>query len=95
MQVQEALTPSGRERRRYERYACPHAAQTYYGDQWRDCDVDDISAGGAMIHLGERPAIGSIVTLFVEDVAELPGVVVRHTEDGFALRFELSIASRH
>lgn len=94
MQTQSATTDTGN-RRKYERYPCPHSAQTFHGSQWRDCDVDDISAGGALIKHTERPAIGSVVMLFVEDVAELPGVVVRHAEDGFALRFELSAAKQH
>lgn len=86
---------TGADRRRYERYDCPHNAQTYFDDCWRDCAVADISAGGAQIDAMERPAVGAEITLFVEDVAEMPGVVVRHTEDGYALRFELTPMSRH
>lgn len=91
----ESVTPSGQERRRYERYECPHGAQTFFESQWRDCGVDDISAGGANIRTVARPAVGASVTLFVEDVAEMPGVVVRHTEDGFALRFDIGPLTRH
>ena len=94
MHVQQA-EPSGRERRQYDRYPCPHQAQAFYASQWRDCAVGDISAGGANILTQERPAVGDKVTLFVEDVAEMPGVVVRHTGDGFALRFDLSPLTRH
>lgn len=94
MQV-ASTQPAYDERRRYERYACPHNAQTFFESQWRDCDVADISAGGASVAAVDRPQIGAEVTLFVEDVAEMPGVVVRHTEDGFALRFELSPLARH
>lgn len=93
MQTQQAI-PSD-DRRKYERYPCPHGAQTFHESAWRDCAVEDISAGGALIANMERPAVGSVVMLFVEDVAELPGVVVRHTEDGFALRFELSTTAKH
>lgn len=86
---------SAQERRRYERYACPHYAQTFFAFQWRDCEVEDISAGGASVLAGDRPAVGEPVTLFVEDVAEMPGVVVRHTEGGFALRFDFSARVAH
>ena len=85
----------GRERRQYDRYPCPHPAQTFFSDQWRDCKVGDISAGGAAVLAFERPAVGELITLFVEDVAEMPAVVVRHTEDGYALRFELSPKTWH
>ena len=53
------------------------------------------SAGGALIEHKSRPAVGESVTLFVEDVAEMPGIVVRHTGEGFALRFELTAPARH
>lgn len=87
-------TPSA-DRRQYERYPCPHGAQTFHESSWRDCAVEDISAGGALIANAERPAVGSVIMLFVENVAELPGIVVRHTEDGYALRFELSTTAKH
>lgn len=87
--------PAGSERRQYDRYPCPHAAQTFFGEQWRDCLVEDISAGGASVHTNDRPAVGASVMLFVENVAEMPAVVVRHTGDGFALRFDLAPMTRH
>ncbi|MGZ0188908.1 MAG: PilZ domain-containing protein [Alphaproteobacteria bacterium] len=68
----------------YERYPCPHHAQAFFSAQWRDCAVDDISAGGANILTSDCPAVGESVTLFVEDVAEMPGGVVRHTGNGSA-----------
>lgn len=86
---------AGRDRRQYDRYPCPHYAQAFYASQWRDCAVGDISAGGAAVVSGERPAIGEAVTLFVEDVAEMPGVVVRHTEAGFAVKFDFATLTRH
>ncbi len=93
--MQQQIELTGAERRRYERYPCPHHAQAFFSAQWRDCGVDDISAGGALVNAMDRPAVGEVVTLFVEDVAEMPGVVVRHTGDGFALRFDLSSLTRH
>ncbi len=93
MSLGEAAT--GRERRQYERYPCPHQAQAFDGAQWRDCRVLDISAGGASVLASQSPGVGASVTLFVEDVAEMPGVVVRRTEDGFAVRFDLSPLTRH
>lgn len=78
------------ELRRYERFACPHLAQVLLTDEWRDCRVHDLSGGGAHVVLSERPAIGAAVELHVEAVAQLRGRVVRHTERGFAMQFELS-----
>lgn len=94
MQISET-TPGERDRRRYDRYPCPHHAQAFFASQWRDCAVADISAGGASVVSGAKPAVGAAVTLFVEDVAEMPGVVVRQTEAGFALRFDFSPLRRH
>jgi hypothetical protein len=94
MQI-EQTEATGSNLRMYERYPCPHHAQAFFASQWRDCTVDDISAVGANILTANRPAVGDSVTLFVEDVAEMPGVVLRHTGDGFALRFDLSPLTRH
>jgi len=92
-QAAEAL--SGSDRRQYERYPCPHYAQAFFASQWRDCGVADILAGGALLETTNRPPVGDMITLFVEDVAEMPGVVIRHTGDGFALRFDLSPLTKH
>ena len=95
MQMQETASLSAAERRQYERYPCPHYAQAFFSSQWRDCAVGDISAGGAYVCAHERPSVGETVMLFVEDVAEMPATVIRHTHDGFALRFDLSSLTRH
>lgn len=47
------------------------------------CFIVDVSASGAAISGGVVPAIGTPVRL-----GELPGVVVRHTETGFGIRFQ-------
>ena len=62
MQIEHAQIAAD-ERRRYERYACPHGAQARHGDGWRDCAVTDISAGGASVASDERPPVGDAVTL--------------------------------
>ena len=85
-QVSEAL--SGSDRRQYERYPCPYYAQAFLARQWRDCGVADISAGGALLETTNCPPVDDMNALFVEDVAEMPGVVIRHTGDGLALRFD-------
>jgi PilZ domain len=46
------------------------------------CRIIDVSQSGAGIKSDERPPIGALVT-----VGTVPGRVVRHLEDGFAIEF--------
>jgi hypothetical protein len=46
------------------------------------CRILDVSASGAGIASEERPPLGTLVTL-----GKVPGRVVRHLEDGFAVEF--------
>jgi hypothetical protein len=46
------------------------------------CRIIDVSESGAGIASGERPQIGTLVTL-----GKVQGRVVRHLEDGFAIEF--------
>ncbi len=46
------------------------------------CRIIDVSQSGAGIATDQRPTIGSLVTL-----GKVPGRVVRHLEDGFAIEF--------
>jgi PilZ domain len=46
------------------------------------CRIIDVSQSGAGIASDQRPAIGALVTL-----GKVPGRVVRHLEDGFAVEF--------
>jgi len=46
------------------------------------CRIIDVSQSGAGIATDQRPAIGALVTL-----GKVPGRVVRHLEDGFAVEF--------
>ncbi len=46
------------------------------------CRIIDVSQSGAGIASEERPPIGTLVTL-----GKVPGRVVRHLEDGFAIEF--------
>ena len=46
------------------------------------CRILDVSQSGAGIKTGQRPPLGALVTL-----GKVPGRVVRHLEDGFAIEF--------
>jgi len=46
------------------------------------CRIIDVSQSGAGIKTGQRPPLGALVTL-----GKVPGRVVRHLEDGFAIEF--------
>jgi hypothetical protein len=46
------------------------------------CRLIDVSLSGAAVATDQRPVIGSVVT-----VGKVPGRVVRHLEDGFAVEF--------
>jgi PilZ domain len=46
------------------------------------CRIIDVSESGAGVATDQRPAIGALVTL-----GKIPGRVVRHLEEGFAIEF--------
>jgi len=60
----------------------PNARLTLPNGTNAACRIIDVSPSGAAIATVHRPEIGSIVT-----IGKVPGRVVRHIEDGFAVEF--------
>jgi hypothetical protein len=56
--------------------------------------VADISVGGMMIMSEAKPADGSIVIAYVQDLGRLEGLVSRIDDHGFAVRLTLSAMRR-
>lgn len=56
--------------------------------------VRDISVGGMAIKADARPAEGSIIIAYVQDLGRLEGLVSRMEPDGFAVRLTLSALRR-
>ena len=54
----------------------------------RRCAVRDISLGGGALRSDWRPAIGTAIALHIKNVDPFGALVVRHTDDGFAVSFE-------
>lgn len=86
----------GNERRGFARVALNVAARVVSGDEQLVCrSAKDLSMSGAYFVCEETPPIGSRcevrLEFHAEDeplVIEVPGDVVRHGDDGFAVRFE-------
>ena len=52
--------------------------------------TDNISCGGAAFVSPQKPAIGSRVVCYLDDLGRIESDVVRHTGNGFAVKFNVS-----
>jgi hypothetical protein len=82
--------------RRYARLPARSAVTIYDGERRRQGHVRDISGSGALLAmdseletLDEPPEEGRYIDMDIEDVSYLGGQVVRHLDDGFAVRFDM------
>ena len=86
-------------KRRHDRTPMPLEVHFSYGRVEGVGELADISYSGALIEdTAVRPTIGTPIVLYVylkpprafeaEVPSELPGMVVRHSSDGFAVKFE-------
>lgn len=55
-----------------------------------DCEVKDISVGGAAVISSEMPDPGERVVAYFDHIGGLEGTVVRTTQDGFAFVFKVT-----
>ena len=67
------------DRRKHPRYQTLCPGKFYTGDQVVDCDVLNLSIGGATIRLAEPVEIASQARLRIERVGEFSGHVLRHS----------------
>jgi hypothetical protein len=79
------------ERRNYNRIPVSIAGR-YMLENKREfaCRTTDISSGGASLAAPVRGDIGERVILYLDYMGRLEGIIVRHTEPGFAVIFVLT-----
>lgn len=83
----DKLVPSN-ERRRHQRVRSARGVALLYRGTWHDCTIIDVSPGGAAIASEQRPPIDREVIFHIVDLGLFKCRVLRHTEEGFAVRFE-------
>ena len=54
----------------------------------------NISCGGVLVKSPAKPDLGSQVVVYFDELGRVVGNTVRHTEDGFALRFQATQTKR-
>lgn len=54
----------------------------------------NISCGGALVKSPSKPQIGSQVVVYLDELGRVVGDIVRHTDNGFALRFHTTQTKR-
>ena len=91
----ETAQKSSMERRRHRRTAMKLNVRFLLQDgSEHNGSVADISVGGMAIKCEARPAEGSIVIAYVQDLGRLEGLVSRLDDTGFAVRLTLSALRR-
>jgi hypothetical protein len=86
---------AGSERRRHRRMPMKLNVRFLLDDGSEHSGVvADISIGGMAISAEARPAEGSNIIAYVQDLGRLEGVVSRMNEGGFAVRLTLSAMRR-
>ncbi len=84
-----------KEKRRHRRVAIPLVVKMLLDDETEvEAIVRDISAGGAALLSEARPAPGSKIVLYIDDVGRIECSVVREHPHGFAVDFSCSKARR-
>lgn len=91
----EAAKSDASERRRHRRSAKKLNVRFLLHDgSEHNGSVADISVGGMFVNCDARPAEGSIVIAYVQDLGRLEGMVSRLDDAGFAVRLTLSALRR-
>jgi len=85
----EKIELAPRDKRRYRRVELILSARFMLPDQSEHmATLLNISAGGLALKTEQRPAHGTTVIAYVQDIGRLEGRVVRILSDGFAIAFE-------
>ena len=91
----ETAATRGAERRRHRRVPMKLGVRFLLDDgSEQNGHVTNISIGGMAIASEARPAQGSNIIAYVQDLGRLEGVVSRIDDDGFAVRLTLSAMRR-
>ena len=76
------------ERRTYQRTPVDQAVTLRDGGHWIECRITDVSAGGAAFQSDLRPAVNKEIVVRIDRLGLFACRILRHTEEGFAARFE-------
>jgi hypothetical protein len=91
----QKLMTQGQERRRHNRSQMSLTVRFLLHDGTEHAGVvTNVSIGGMAIVSAAKPAAGSIIIAYVQDLGRLEGVVSRTQVDGFAVRLTLSALRR-
>lgn len=83
------------ERRRFQRVDISLLGRYMLEDRREfPCQVIDISPGGVAIAASVRGRVGERVVAYFEQIGRIEGQIVRHTDRGFAIAFNLPFAKR-
>lgn len=94
-QITEILRESkAGDRRVHERVKQQQPSQVQVHGQWRDCTIQDISAGGAEISAVEGAGQGDSIKLKVPGFGEVDGRIIRDTEKSRGITFNLDEETR-
>ena len=58
------------------------------GKDWRDCEIADVSRGGASFRSEHKPTIDKEIVVRIDHLGLFKCRVLRHTDHGFAAAFE-------
>lgn len=85
------LLRSGKDRRRHKRVTIEIEGR-FLNDDGEDhvLRTQDLSCSGALVEAERRPHEGSDVVCYFSELGRVATTVIRHTPDGFAIRFKAS-----
>jgi len=83
----------GADRRRHKRIEADLKGR-YLGPDGDEhvCEIENISAGGALVRAAHPPQKGARVVIYFNDLGRFDSQVVRTEDDGFAVRFKCGAA---
>ncbi len=81
-------------RRKYKRVQICSPTEVFVNGQWRECRLNDVSAGGAEIEAVEGIQKGNAIKLRISALGEFAGRVVRATELSRAIEFDIDEDTR-
>lgn len=67
----------------------PYPVQVQWAGKPHNCNIRDISAGGAALAAAQPAEVGAKVVVEINDAVRLPGFVLRTLRGGMAVKFDL------
>lgn len=78
------------ERRQFSRYHRDLRALINHNETWSTVKCRDLSGCGILFISPLRPALNTIIQIHIDNLGRFEGVVIRYTEDGFAVHLNAS-----